>query len=105
MKVGQRAYLNISQGELRVHGNASIPDVLYAFSLNNLGNTPAKINSMRIDYDLPKGWEVRPQMGVSRKNDRQIAIDKSGMTFTSLGDIGPKISEKISGGALLRFVD
>src|SRR5689334_9552823 len=50
MKIGQRAYLNITKGEVTIkpsdvppHGNDVRIDVSYNFDINNLGNTPAQI--------------------------------------------------------------
>ena len=62
MKIGQRAYVAISNGELRVTrlGMPGPPEISAEIKVvvKNLGNTPAHFSDVKIEYVFPKGWNL-----------------------------------------------
>jgi hypothetical protein len=64
MEIGQRAYLTIPKGSMSISPAVRLPTnsaelvvgVDYTVEINNVGNTPAKIKRITLQYMIPKGW-------------------------------------------------
>jgi hypothetical protein len=100
MRVGQRAYVVIENGELEArmdpsetpNGDRTKGIVEFRCQMHNLGNTPARAQMMRILYQLPDGWTVTSP-GLFVLGDNKYLDDLGGGI-----SLGPKAVSTIENG-------
>ena len=93
LKIGQRAYVSISNGALHISEPGSPwPHELSAemsVVINNLGNTPARFRRVSFTYVLPEGWQVSPpQRQAKHSNPDELGLkSKEPWTYIESFDV------------------
>lgn len=106
LEISQRAYLQISNGEVTIEAGQMIDafrdvkravdvpfdmfeaSVTIAFDIENSGNTPAQITSATLDFDNAPGWLMADYLNKEGFAGRRLGVQS--LSLPPVGTLGPK---------------